>query len=98
MASAILQRLIDAAFAAPEQTFVASLAAAVIIVVYDLGGGFSLNLPGRRRLGLAAMVALAGALVLQLATGGVSQIINSLAGDIVSAIVLGTILVMLFRN
>jgi len=97
-----LQNLIDQAInfvmAEPNAFFGFTLAVAGAIILWDVDTGISLNLPGRGRLGGAALVAVIGSGVWFLSQGGIQALLGEIAGGIFGGIIIAGVIAFLLNN
>lgn len=80
----------------PIQAFLTSIAAAIGVIILDIESGVSLNLPGRRRLGLAGIIIGSGTLYSFFLENGVQGVIVALRNELFSGLIIGALVAMLW--
>jgi hypothetical protein len=97
-----LQNLIDQAvtlvMSEPNSFFGFTLAVSAAIILWDVDTGVSFNLPGRGRIGGAALVAVLGSSVWFLSQGGIEALLAEIAGGIFGGIIIAGVIAFLLRN
>lgn len=82
----------------PNLTFLGTLIASAIIIIYDIEEGYSLNLPGRGQIGLGAGIALLGSGIWFFSRGGFEALLGQIAAGIFGGIFIGAILSFYFSR
>jgi len=82
----------------PTSVFGFSLALAGAIILWDIDTGISLNLPGRGRIGGAALVAVTGSAIWFLSQGGINALLSEVAGGIFGGVIVGAVIAFLLRK
>ncbi len=82
----------------PNLILLGSIAAAVLIVLLDLDSGVSIDPPGPRRFGAAAIIAASGSVTYFLMRHGVQALLDKLASNIIGFVIIGgLVLAYLFK-
>lgn len=82
----------------PSTTFIGSLTLSATIILLDLETGFSVDLPGRGRLGLAAFIAVIGSATYFLGVGGLTALTGEIAAGIFGSVITATIIAYFLRG
>lgn len=94
----LIDQAVQLTMSNPNEFFGLSLAIAGAIILWDVETGVSLNLPGRGRLGGAALVAVIGSSVWFLSQGGVTALLGEVAGGIFGGVIIAAVIAFLLRS
>jgi hypothetical protein len=93
-----LTSFVDLALSNPDTAFWTSIALSAVVVLSDFKSGISIELPGRRRLSLSAIIVAAGSSVYFFGKGGFSAFTSEVAGGLFGAIIIGAVLAFIMRR